>query len=51
MGMAVSQYNMTWRMDTELPQFSPPLMVAVQDYRARTTLPSYYQLYPQPADL
>ncbi|MCI70542.1 hypothetical protein A2U01_0091805 [Trifolium medium] len=42
---------MAWRMDTELPQFSPPLMAAVQDYKAQTPLPSYYQLYPQLADL
>ncbi|MCI84727.1 hypothetical protein A2U01_0106005, partial [Trifolium medium] len=42
---------MAWRMDVELPQFSPPLMAAVQDYRVRTPLPSYYQLYPQPADI
>ncbi|MCI94829.1 hypothetical protein A2U01_0116127, partial [Trifolium medium] len=41
MGMVVHQYNMAWRMDVELPQCSPPLMAAVQDYRARTPLPSY----------
>ncbi|MCI78248.1 hypothetical protein A2U01_0099518, partial [Trifolium medium] len=26
-------------------------MAAVQDYRAQTPIPSYYQQYPQPADL
>ncbi|MCI96522.1 hypothetical protein A2U01_0117822, partial [Trifolium medium] len=42
---------MAWRMDVELPQFSPPLMAAVQEYRAQVQLPSYYQLYPQPANI
>ncbi|MCI27272.1 hypothetical protein A2U01_0048470, partial [Trifolium medium] len=51
LGMATYQYNMAYRMDLELPPFSPPLMAAVQDYRARTPIPSYCPLYPQPADI
>ncbi|MCI49154.1 hypothetical protein A2U01_0070397, partial [Trifolium medium] len=51
MGMAVLNYNLAWRMDVELPQFPPPLMIVVQEYRAQAPLPSYYQLYPQPADI
>ncbi|MCI60512.1 hypothetical protein A2U01_0081768, partial [Trifolium medium] len=49
--MVVHQYDMAWRMDVELPEFPPPLMAAVQAYRAQVPLPSYYQLYPQPADI
>ncbi|MCI52071.1 hypothetical protein A2U01_0073315, partial [Trifolium medium] len=40
-------YEQHYRMDWGLPHFSPPLMAAVQDYRARVPTPSYYQQYPQ----
>ncbi|MCI60195.1 hypothetical protein A2U01_0081450, partial [Trifolium medium] len=36
LGMAASLYDQHWRMDWGLPHFSPPLMAAVHDYRART---------------
>ncbi|MCI86267.1 hypothetical protein A2U01_0107547, partial [Trifolium medium] len=49
--MAASQYDLYWRMDWGLPHLSPPLMAAVQDYRAQTLIPSYYQQYPQRPDL
>ncbi|MCI76022.1 hypothetical protein A2U01_0097291, partial [Trifolium medium] len=38
-------------MDLEPPPFAPALMAAVQEYIAQTHTPSYYQLYPQVADL
>ncbi|MCI80172.1 hypothetical protein A2U01_0101443, partial [Trifolium medium] len=41
MGMAASMYDQYYRMDWGLPQYSPPLMAAVQDYRAQTPTPSY----------
>ncbi|MCI32363.1 hypothetical protein A2U01_0053576, partial [Trifolium medium] len=39
------------RLDWGLPHYSPPLMTAVQDYRAQVLIPSYYQQYPQQTDL
>ncbi|MCI81268.1 hypothetical protein A2U01_0102541, partial [Trifolium medium] len=49
--MAASMYDQYYRMDWRLPHYSPPLMAAVQDYRAQTPTPSYYQQYPQQSDL
>ncbi|MCI95182.1 hypothetical protein A2U01_0116480, partial [Trifolium medium] len=46
MGMTATLYDQHYRMDWGLPHFSPPLMAAVQDYRAQTPIPSYYQQYP-----
>ncbi|MCI44934.1 hypothetical protein A2U01_0066173, partial [Trifolium medium] len=51
MGMVVHQYNTSWRMDLDPLPFTPALMAAVQEYRARTPTPSYYQLYHEVADL
>ncbi|MCI72042.1 hypothetical protein A2U01_0093305, partial [Trifolium medium] len=49
--MVASMYDQYYRMDCGLPHYSPPLMAAVQDCRARTPTPSYYQQYPQQTDL
>ncbi|MCI50616.1 hypothetical protein A2U01_0071860, partial [Trifolium medium] len=51
MGMTVTQYKTAYRMDWELPTFASRLMNAVHDYRAQHPIPSYYQQYPQVADL
>ncbi|MCI30027.1 hypothetical protein A2U01_0051236, partial [Trifolium medium] len=51
MGMAATLYEQHRRMNCGLPYFSPPLMAAVQDYRAQIAIPSYNQQYPQRADL
>ncbi|MCI97176.1 hypothetical protein A2U01_0118477 [Trifolium medium] len=34
MGMAATLYEQHYRMDWGLPHFTPPLMTAIQDYRA-----------------
>ncbi|MCI17881.1 hypothetical protein A2U01_0039032 [Trifolium medium] len=37
------QQHQHYMMDWGLTHFSPPLMAAVQDYRAQVPTPSYYQ--------
>ncbi|MCI94609.1 hypothetical protein A2U01_0115907, partial [Trifolium medium] len=49
--MAATLYEQHYRMDLGLPRFSPPLMAATQNYMAQTSIPSYYQQYPQQTDL
>ncbi|MCI71873.1 hypothetical protein A2U01_0093136, partial [Trifolium medium] len=44
LGMTAYQYNLAYRMDVELPPFSPPLLAAVERYRAQTPIPPYYPL-------
>ncbi|MCI39899.1 hypothetical protein A2U01_0061131, partial [Trifolium medium] len=51
LGMTASFYEQHYKMDWGLPHFSPPLMAAMQDYRAQIPTPSYYQQYPQRPNL
>ncbi|MCI52531.1 hypothetical protein A2U01_0073776, partial [Trifolium medium] len=45
--MAASIYEQYYRMDWGLPHYSPPLMAAIQDYRAQTTRLLEHQTHVQ----